>query len=102
MLLRPEVSFEGVDRACFEVTLTDRGHTMRARVPLDAEGAPVDFSTTDRYADLPGGLVQAGWSTPIEDWQTVDARAVPTAASAVWHLPDGPFRYGLLAIDPGA
>jgi hypothetical protein len=102
MLLRPEVSWVEVDRASFEVSLTDGGHRVRARVLLDTEGAPVDFSTTDRFADLPSGLVQARWSTPVEDWQTVDGRAVPTAASAVWHLPDGPFRYGEFAVDPAS
>ena len=99
MLLRPEVTWSGVDRASFQVTLTDRGHTVHARVLLDTEGAPLDFSTTDRYADLPAGLVQARWSTPVQGWQVVDGRAVPTAASAVWHLPDGPFSYAELATD---
>ncbi len=58
-LLRLETSWAEVDSASFDVTLTDHGRTVTGRVQLDAAGAPVDFSTTDRYADLPDGLVQA-------------------------------------------
>jgi hypothetical protein len=67
--------------------------TVTARVFLDEQGAPRDFSTEDRYADLPGGPVRARWTTPIAGWTRVDGRAVPTRGSAVWHLPDGPLTY---------
>ena len=39
---------------------------MSARVVLDERGAPVDFHTEDRYADMPGGPVRMGWATPID------------------------------------
>ena len=73
--------------------LTDRGRTVTGRVFVDERGAPYDFSTTDRYADLPGGMVQAEWRTPVRGWQVIDGRAVPGAIEAVWHLPDGPMPY---------
>ncbi|TMR95445.1 DUF6544 family protein [Nonomuraea basaltis] len=52
-----------------------------------------DEPSTDRYADLPGGLVQAEWHTPVEDWRVINGRAVPGRFSAVWHLPQGPLPY---------
>jgi hypothetical protein len=60
---------------------------------VDDRGAPNDFSTTDRYADLPGGLVRAEWRTPVRSWELVDGRPIPGPMKAVWHLPDGPMSY---------
>ena len=80
----------------FVLDFTDAGRTVRAEVRLDERGAPADFRTDDRYADLPGGLVRARWSTPVEGWTVRSGRPCFTRASAVWQLPDGPFRYATL------
>jgi hypothetical protein len=65
---------------------------------LDAEGRPRDLRTEDRFADLPGGPVRAPWSTPVAGWTVVDGRPRMTGGAAVWHLPDGEFRYGELTL----
>jgi hypothetical protein len=93
MLLRLQTSFAPVDDRSFDVTLVDAGQTVTARVFLDDDGRPTNFSTTDRYADLPGGLVRAEWTTPIDGWQSDGDRFIPTRGSAVWHLPQGPLNY---------
>jgi hypothetical protein len=99
MLLTPATTWTaGPDEDSFEVTFTDAGHTVSARVLLDESGGPREFWTDDRYADLPGGLVRARWRTPVEGWTTVDGRPRMTAASAVWDLRGGPFCYGRLAL----
>jgi len=100
MLLRAPVSFQEVDDSSFALSLTDAGRTVSARVVLDARGAPVDFRTEDRYADLPGGPVRMPWSTPIDGWQEVDGRHIPTRGSAVWHLPEGEFTYAVFEFSP--
>jgi len=102
MLLRPEVTWSAVDESSFDVALTDAGATVTARVALDERGAPRDFSTTDRYADLPGGPVRAEWTTPIDGWTRANGRPVPTVGSAVWHLPAGPFTYAEFTFGPDA
>jgi len=93
MLLGTATSWRAVDDNSFEVSLTDAGHTVTGRVYVDGRGAPYDFSTTDRFADLPGGLVRAEWRTPVRDWTAIDGRAAPTRFEAVWHLPHGPMPY---------
>jgi hypothetical protein len=93
MLLRLKTSFAPVDDRSFDVTLADAGQTVTARVFLDDNGRPVNFSTTDRYADLPGGLVRAEWTTPVDGWQHDGDRLIFTRASAVWQLPEGPLTY---------
>ena len=101
MLLTPAVSWAQVDNDSFDVSLTDAGHTVTARVFLDARGAPVDFAA-DRYASLPGGLLLARWCTPIQSWDMVGGRPFPGPASVIYDLPDGPFRYLEGAFDAGS
>ena len=102
MLLRPNTSFAPVDDHSFDVTLVDAGQTVTARVFLDDDGRPVNFSTTDRYADLPGGLVRAEWTTPIDGWQLDGDRFIFTHGSAIWNFPEGPLSYLDFNISPGS
>ena len=97
MLLVPAVEWSPVDASTFDVALTDRGHTVAARVSVDERGAPVDFSTTDRFAADPhdaAKLVRARWTTPMEGWHDVGGgRRLWKRGQAVWHLPEGEFAY---------
>jgi hypothetical protein len=102
MLLELPVTWAPVDDDSFEVTLEDSGHRVTARVFLDERGAPVDFSTEDRWCALPDGLVRARWSTPVRGWRRVNGRWLPSAGSAIWHLPEGPFRYAEFRFAPAA
>ncbi|MCU1376332.1 MAG: hypothetical protein JWO68_3618 [Actinomycetia bacterium] len=93
MLLGPTTQWLGVDDDTFDVILSDAGRTVTGRVLLDDRGAPRDFSTNDRFAALPSGLVRAEWRTPVPSWEIVDGRPLPGPFSAVWLLPAGPFPY---------
>ena len=100
MLLDPAVVIrEDEDDDGFGVEVTDGGRTVAARVLVDENGAPRDFWTDDRYADLPGGLVRARWHTPIDHWSVRDGRPLPVGAKAVWQLTGGPFTYAELEFD---
>jgi hypothetical protein len=102
MLLGLPLTWAPVDDDTFEVTLEDSGQRVTARVSLDERGAPVDFSTEDRWCALPDGLIRARWSTPVGGWRWVNGRWLPSAGSAIWHLPEGPFRYAEFRFAPGA
>lgn len=100
MLVDPAVRFaEDREQDWFRVEVTDGGRSVAARVQVDANGAPRDFWTDDRYADLPGGLVRARWHTPIDRWTVVDGRPLPVGAKAVWELTGGAFTYAELEFD---
>jgi hypothetical protein len=101
LLLGPEATWREVDPRSFDVTLKDDSLAATARVWLDENGAPVDFSTTDRFYDRPDGRrVRTEWRTPVEGWQDAQGRRLPTRARAVWHLASGPFPYADFVIDP--
>jgi hypothetical protein len=93
LLLRPGTEWKQLDQATFEVTLTDRGQRVSGRVTIDERGAPVDFATTDRFADLPGGLRRAEWHTPIDRWGEAGGRPRPESVRASWRLPQGDLPY---------
>jgi hypothetical protein len=98
MLLHPRTAWEAAEEDSFRVSVTDAGRTVSAEVFLDDAGRPRDFRTEDRWADLPGGPVRAAWTTPIAGWTVVDGLPLPTGGAAVWHLPDGQFRYGEMTL----
>ena len=102
MLLTDAVEWAGVDDDTFDVALTHGHHTVSARVTLDERGAPRDFSSRDRWADLPGGLVRAEWTTPFDEWALAAGRRLPLNGRAVWHLDEGPFPYAEGAFVPGS
>jgi hypothetical protein len=93
MLLRLPLEWTAIDEHTFGLTLTDHDNTVTAQVTVDDRGAPRDFTTEDRWADLPDGLVRTRWSTPVDGWCLVEGRMRPRRGTAVWHLPDGPFAY---------
>jgi len=100
-LLRPEVRWAEVDGNSFDVSLRDAGRSVSARVFIDGRGAPLDFATTDRFIDLPGGPRQAEWRTPIPEWVVgANGRLVPGPFKCVWTLPEGEFSYIEGRLDP--
>lgn len=102
MLLDERVTWTAVDADRFGIALTDAGHTVRAEVVVGPDDLVRDFTTTDRWCDLPEGLAQVPWSTPVEEWTESAGRLLPTRARAVWALPDGPFTYVDGAFAPGS
>ena len=100
MLLALPVSWAPAGDTSFDLTLEDGGHRVTARVCTDERGAPADFSTDDRWCDLPGGPVRTRWSTPVAGWTEVDGRQLPARGSAIWHLPEGPFPYAEFRFSP--
>jgi hypothetical protein len=98
MLLDARIGWEPVGKDGFRVSVTDAGRTVSAQVFLDEEGRPRDFRTEDRWADLPGGPVRTPWSTPVQGWTVVDGRPRITGGTAVWHLPEGEYSYGEMAL----
>jgi hypothetical protein len=101
-LLRPNVKWGQHDDDSFDVSLTDRSHTVSATVFLNDRGAPVDFSTTDRFVALPGGPRRAEWRTPVSEWTENGGRAWPGSITAVWQLPEGPWPYAEGRLDPAS
>ena len=103
MLLGPNVRWSEVDSTSFDVALTDHGRTVRARVFVDAEGAPMNFETADRFYSDPkdaAKVTRCRWTTPMEGFQEVGDRRLPTRGRAVWHPPEGELAYIEFSLEP--
>jgi len=103
-LLGPETTWSSAAPNGFGLAFTYAGHTVTAVVTIDERGAPRDFSTTDRFLRDPSdphhALVRARWTTPIDGWQFVGGRPIPTSGRAIWHLPQGDFAYVSMRFAP--
>jgi hypothetical protein len=103
MLLVPDVRWSEVDARSFDVSITDHGRTVKARVFVDERGAPVDFETTDRfYADPKDAskVSRCRWTTPLEGFQEAGGeRLLPTRGQATWHPAEGDLTYADLSFD---
>jgi hypothetical protein len=102
MLLSLPIAWAAVNDSTFDITLADTGHQVTARLLIDGRGAPVEFSTADRWCALPSGLIRTRWSTPVQGWMKINGRWQPRWGAAIWDLPDGPFCYAEFRPTPGA
>lgn len=104
MLTSDRTRFDAVDDRAFDVTFTDAGRTVRARVFVDERGAPVDFETTDRFLEDPDDpkhpTIRARWRTPVRSWVRVGDRTFPHRAEATWMLAGGELTYARFTLDP--
>jgi hypothetical protein len=98
MLLNPAASWSAVSKDSFDISLTDRGRTVTARVLVDEQGAPREVGSEDRYIALPDGLLRARWTTPVHELTIVDGVPQVFRGSAIWHLANGAFEYVQLAL----
>lgn len=103
MLLGPATTWDAVDHDSFDVTVVDGPNRVTGRVFVDEHGAPHDFSSTDRFVELPAGLVRAEWRTPVPRWvRAPGGWPFPGPAGAEWHLPDGVLPYVEGTFDPAS
>lgn len=96
MVLGPETTFAAASDDAFDVSLADGERRVTARVQIDARGAPINFTTTDRFGvdpARPGPMVRAEWSTPVAGYRVLGRRPVPTEASAKWLFESGELTY---------
>lgn len=100
LLLDGRTSWSDVDEDSFDLTVTDAGHRIAARVFIDERGAVRDFTTMDKRAALREGLVEACWHTPVTGWREVRGRKLPTRGSTMYDLEEGPYTYAEFEFAP--
>jgi hypothetical protein len=100
MLLGARTEWRDAGEDGFELTFTDSGLSVCARVTLDSRGMPLQLATDLRSQRDPRtrGVRPARWSTPITGWQTVGGHRIPTRTRSVWRLPAGDVAYAELDI----
>jgi hypothetical protein len=95
--LGENISWQSVDDYSAEVTFTDHGKSVSARMFFDKVGRLTNF-TAMRYREIGGKFSLDPWSTPISSYGTLAGLNLPVRGQAVWNLPSGDLEYADLEI----
>lgn len=96
-LLGENISWQTVDDHSAQVTFSDHGKSVSARMFFDDDGRLVNFSTM-RYREISGSYSLDPWSTPIMDYGERVGLKLPVRGKAVWNLASGDLEYADLEI----
>lgn len=90
--LGDNVTWSAVDDHCADVTLTDFGKSVSARVYFDDLGRMINFAA-QRYGDFWGETRVETWTTPMVEYGSLAGLNLPLCGKGVWLLPGGDFAY---------
>lgn len=97
------VVWQAVDDHHARGEFTNGPHTVSADLTFNDNHELVDFTSQDRLRASADGttFIRQGWSTPVWDTRTFDARRVSCYGEAHWHAPDpeGEFSYLEFTVD---
>jgi hypothetical protein len=95
--LGENITWQAIDDHSAQVTFTDHGRSVSARLFFDDAGRPTDF-VTQRYRKIDGDFSLDTWSTPFTKYATHAGLNLPTRGQAVWKLPSGDLPYADIEI----
>ncbi len=95
--LGDNIAWQGVDDRTAQVTFTDQGKSVSARMLFDDAGRVTNF-VAQRYREDKGSYSLDRWETPMTGYGTLGGLNLPTRGYAVWKLPAGDLKYADLEI----
>jgi len=99
-LISPAIIWEGGDASIVRAAFTNAGHTIRAELHFDDQGAIANFVSDDRLrGNTNADMHPARWSTPVSGPRDFHGVHLASRGEAWWHEPDREFAYIELTID---
>lgn len=100
-LVTPAITWTPRDHLRAAATLTHAGHSVRAELVFDEDGALIDFWSDDRLAAAADGarMTPMRWSTPLRDYRRFGRHRLASRGEGRWHAPGGEYDYIDLTID---
>jgi hypothetical protein len=95
--LGENITWQAVDDDSAEVTFSDGGRSVSARMVFDDVGRLTNFVAM-RYREIDGDFSYDPWSTPMTDYGERAGLQLPVRGQAVWNLPSGDLPYADLEI----
>lgn len=95
--LGDNITWQAVDDHAADVTFTDQGRSVLARLFFDDAGRLTDF-VAQRYRENKGSFTLDTWSTPMTKHGTLAGLNLPVGGQAVWKLPAGDLPYADLTL----
>ncbi len=90
--LDERITWQAVDDHCAEVTFTDYGTSVSARVYVDDGGRMLSF-IAQRWGDFNGNPSIQTWATPFCSYAQFAGLTLPAVGRGVWHLSSGDLTY---------
>lgn len=90
--LGKNITWQGMDTHSVQVTLTDGGKSVSARMVFDDEGRPINC-VAQRYREIGGGFSLDTWSAPTISYGMRAGLNLPVRGQAVWNLASGDLPY---------
>src|SRR4029453_1155241 len=90
--LGENITWQAVDDHSAQVTFTDCGRSVSARMFFDAAGRLTNF-TCLRYRGHNGDFSLDPWATPMTEYGVLGGLNLPVRGQAVWNLPSGDLPY---------
>ncbi len=95
--LGDNIAWQAVDDRSADVSFTDAGKTVTARLFFDSQGRLTDF-VAQRYRENNGRFSLDTWSTPMTKYGSLGGLNLPVRGQAVWQLPSGDLPYADLEL----
>jgi hypothetical protein len=95
--LGDNITWAAVDDHAADVTFTDGGKRVSARMFFDDFGRLMSF-ITQRYAEEKGSYRLAPWATPMTEYGKLAGLNLPIRGEAVWYYPEGDLCYARLTL----
>jgi len=98
-LTDPRLTWIPIDDTRARVAFALGSNTVSAELLFNETGELVDFVSEDRgMLEKDGSLRLVLWTTPFSTYRDFDGWHVASQGEAIWHLPEGPFRYGQMRL----
>ncbi len=96
-LLSDYITWQAADDHAFDVTFTDCGKSVTARLIVDDSGRLINF-VTRRYRENKGTYTLDTWTTPMTEYGVLAGLNLPIRGQAVWKLSTGDLPYADLTL----
>lgn len=90
--LSSAITWDAVDDHASDVTFTDGGKSVHARMYFDDAGRLLTF-IAPRYGEFNGQYALRTWTAPITEYRSFAGFNLPAAGKGVWQLPEGDLSY---------
>lgn len=94
-LISTNITWEIIDSLSVKASYSNGGITIGATLLFNEKGELINFKSNDRFETADGEtFINNPWSTPINEYKTINGHRTIKSASVIFHRPDSDFCYG--------
>lgn len=99
-LIDDRIKWEVINEHTVKAHYNNNGYVISAELYFNDRGQLINFVSEDRFYSPTGKTYQkARWSTPVTEYKEIKGMKLPAYGEAIWHFPEGDYRYAKLNIE---